>query len=417
MSKNITTQKIKVKGFFNTLIHTFFSKIQTGTLYVVYNDGTRVTYGNGGKPEAALRINKPSFLTRLALYGDIGFCESYMDEDIACDDLSDFITLALINSEHLGIKSEDEKGRLMNLLPQLNRLKHFLRKNSKTRSQKNIAEHYDLSNDFFKLFLDDTMMYSSAIFEHENDSLYEAQKRKIDHLAKKLRITKGAKVLEIGSGWGSMAIHLAKAYECEVTTVTLSREQMALCEERFKEQGVDASVEVLLKDYRDVEGAFDAIISVEMFEAVGKEYFKAFFQKCQSLLKPSGMLVMQIITMPDQRYKAYTKGTDFIQKYIFPGGHLSSMAKILETTTKHTRLNLVHMEELAEDYAKTLHIWHKNFIQRLDEVKALGFDDYFIRMWRLYLSYCEAAFITRNINLVQVAFSRDQNMHLNKGLL
>ena len=154
-----------------------------------------------------------------------------------------------------------------------------------------------------------------------------------------------------------------------------------------------------------------------MFEAVGKEYFDIFFKKCESLLKPSGVMVMQIITMPDQRYAAYSKGTDFIQKYIFPGGHLPSVGKILETTTAHTRLNLLHMEEFTEDYAKTLHLWQDTFMSKRDDVKKLGFDDYFIRMWKMYLSYCEAAFITRNINLVQVVFTRDQNIHLNKGLV
>jgi cyclopropane-fatty-acyl-phospholipid synthase len=214
-----------------------------------------------------------------------------------------------------------------------------------------------------------------------------------------------------------MAIHLAKEKQCDVTTVTLSKEQKALCEERFKEEEVEKQIEILLKDYRDLEGTFDAVIAVEMFEAVGKEYFDIFFKKCESLLKPSGVLVMQIITMPDQRYAAYSKGTDFIQKYIFPGGHLPSVGKILDTTSNHTRLNLLHMEEFTEDYAKTLRLWSNAFEQKLSHVKKLGFDEYFIRMWKMYLSYCEAAFITRNINLVQVAFTRDQNIHLNRGLV
>jgi len=274
-----------------------------------------------------------------------------------------------------------------------------------------------LSNDFFKLMLDDTMMYSSAIFKNKEDDLYTAQKNKIAHLANKLGIQEGAKVLEIGSGWGEMAIYLAKELKCEVTTVTLSVEQKALCEARFKVEEVEDRIDILLKDYRDIEGTFDAIISVEMFEAVGAEYFATFFSKCERLLKPSGVLAMQVITIPDQRYDAYAKSTDFIQKYIFPGGHLPSLNKVLEITSKHTRLNLLHLEEFAEDYAKTLHLWEKNFTAKLDEVKALGFDDYFIRMWKMYLSYCESAFTTRNIGLVQLVFSRDQNMHLNKGLI
>lgn len=407
-----------MKGFWNRLGDKYLSGIQEGTLAVTYEDGSVISYGNGKSPKADVQLNNNQFFKRLSLYGDIGFAESYMDGDFETSDLTALIKIALINSKTLATKSEDSSStKLVNLMPQLNKVKHWMRKNSKTQSQKNISEHYDLSNDFFKLMLDDTMMYSSAVFEKPNDSLHDAQKRKIKLLADKLRLKPGSKVLEIGSGWGAMAIHLAKEKQCDVTTVTLSKEQKALCEERFKEEEVEKQIEILLKDYRDLEGTFDAIIAVEMFEAVGKEYFDIFFKKCESLLKPSGVMVMQIITMPDQRYSAYAKGTDFIQKYIFPGGHLPSVGKILDTTSTHTRLNLLHMEEFTEDYAKTLRLWHEAFHQKLTHVKELGFDEYFIRMWKMYLSYCEAAFITRNINLVQVAFTRDQNTHLNRGLV
>lgn len=407
-----------MNALWNKLGDKYLSGIEQGTLHVTYSDGTQKTYGNGENPKADLRVYKSQLFKRMALYGDIGFAESYMDGDFETSDMTSLITLALINSKTLATKSEDRSyRRFVNLMPQLNKIKHWMRKNSKTQSQKNISEHYDLSNDFFELMLDDTMMYSSAVFEHPEESLYAAQQRKIKLLADKLRLKPGAKVLEIGSGWGAMAIHLAKERQCEVTTVTLSKEQKALCEKRFKEAEVEKQIEILLKDYRDLEGTFDAIIAVEMFEAVGKEYFDIFFKKCESLLKPSGVMVMQIITMPDQRYDAYSKGTDFIQKYIFPGGHLPSVGKILETTSKHTRLNLLHMEEFTEDYAKTLRLWHEAFLQKRDAVLNLGFDSYFIRMWKMYLSYCEAAFITRNINLVQVAFTRDQNIHLNRGLV
>lgn len=407
-----------MKGFWNKIGDKYLKGIQEGTMEVTYNDGTTISYGDGLEPKVKLHIMNPQFFKRLSLYGDIGFAESYMDGDFETSDLTTLIKIALINSKTLATKSEDNASRkLVNLMPQLNKVKHWMRKNSKTQSQKNISEHYDLSNDFFKLMLDDTMMYSSALFKEPQDTLHDAQKRKIKHLADKLRLKPNSKVLEIGSGWGAMAIHLAKEKQCDVTTVTLSKEQKALCETRFKAEDVEAQIDVLLKDYRDLEGTFDAIIAVEMFEAVGKEYFDIFFKKCESLLKPSGVLVMQVITMPDQRYDAYSKGTDFIQKYIFPGGHLPSVGRILQSTTNHTRLNLLHMEEFTEDYAKTLSLWHEAFESKVEQVKALGFDDYFIRMWKMYLNYCEAAFITRNINLVQVVFTRDQNTHLNKGLV
>lgn len=407
-----------MKGLLNQFGHRFLSKIEVGSLHVTYPDGTICHYGDGSHPQASIVLHESRMFRRILLYGDIGFAESYMDGEFETEDLTALISLALINSQTLETKSEDEKKfSLYNLLPHFNRVKHIMRKNSKTRSQKNIAEHYDLSNDFFSLMLDETMMYSSAVFKDSKESLYEAQKRKIALLAKKLHLKPGAKVLEIGSGWGAMALHLVQEYGCEVTTLTLSKEQKALCEGRFKVHNVEDSIDIMLKDYRDMQGEFDAIIAVEMFEAVGREYFDLFFKKCESLMKPSGVLVMQVITMPDQRYDAYCKGTDFIQKYIFPGGHLPSVGKILDTTSRHTRLNLMHMEEFTEHYAKTLRIWHDTFNEKLEEVKALGFDEYFIRMWRMYLSYCEAAFLTRNINLVQIAFTRDQNMQLNKGLI
>lgn len=396
----------------------FFSKIKIGTLQVIYKDGTIKLYGEKKVEEKiTLEIYNNRFFSRTILYGDIGFCESYIDKDFETSNLTKLIELALLNAKYLGTTSENEKNRLINLMPVFNKIKHSLRKNSKTNSRKNISAHYDLSNEFYKLMLDETMMYSSAVFSHKNQDLYEAQKNKLEKLSSKLNLKEGSKVLEIGSGWGAMALHLANDKGCDVTTVTLSVEQKKLCEDRFKEQNVEDKIDILLKDYRDLNGKFDAIIAVEMFEAVGKEYFHIFFKKCQELLKPNGVLVLQVITMPDQRYKAYSKGTDFIQKYIFPGGHLPSISKILEVTSKHTRLNLNHLEEFTEDYAKTLNIWHENFEKKLEEVKNLGFDEYFIRMWKMYLNYCEAAFLTRNINLHQLVFTRDQNIDLNKGLI
>ena len=396
----------------------FFSKIKKGTLQVIYKDGTIKLYGEKKVEEKiTLRIKNNKFFTRVMLYGDIGFSESYIDEDFETSNLTKLIELALLNAKYLGTTSENEKNKLINLMPVFNKIKHSLRKNSKTNSRKNISAHYDLSNEFYKLMLDETMMYSSAVFSHKNEDLYEAQKNKLEKLSSKLNLKEGSKVLEIGSGWGAMALHLANDKKCEVTTVTLSVEQKKLCEDRFKEHNIEDKIDILLKDYRDLNGKFDAIIAVEMFEAVGKEYFHIFFKKCQELLKPNGVLVLQVITMPDQRYKDYSKGTDFIQKYIFPGGHLPSISKILEVTSKHTRLNLNHLEEFTEDYAKTLNIWHENFEKKLEEVKNLGFDNYFIRMWKMYLNYCEAAFLTRNINLHQLVFTRDQNIDLNKGLI
>ena len=407
-----------MKKLWNKFADNFFSKIKIGTLEVIFKDKTTKLYGEKNlEDKITLEIYNNRFFIKTVLYGDIGFAESFIDRDFETSNLTKLIELALLNAKYLGTTSENEKNKLINLMPFFNRFKHSLRRNSKTNARKNISAHYDLSNDFYKLMLDKTMMYSSAVFENKDQDLYNAQKNKLEKLSSKLNIKDGSKVLEIGSGWGAMAIHLAKDKKCDVTTVTLSVEQKKLCKERFKKEGIEDKIDILLKDYRDLKGEFDAIIAVEMFEAVGREYFHIFFKKCQELLKPSGVLVLQVITIPDQRYKAYSKGSDFIQKYIFPGGHLPSILKILETTSKHTRLNLNHLEEFTEHYAKTLNIWHENFENNLDEVKKLGFDDYFIRMWKMYLNYCEAGFLTRNINLHQLVFTRDQNIDLNKGLI
>ena len=407
-----------MKKLWNKFADNFFSKIKIGTLEVIFKDKTTKLYGEKNlEDKITLEIYNNRFFIKTVLYGDIGFAESFIDRDFETSNLTKLIELALLNAKYLGTTSENEKNKLINLMPFFNRFKHSLRRNSKTNARKNISAHYDLSNDFYKLMLDKTMMYSSAVFENKDQDLYDAQKNKLEKLSSKLNIKEGSKILEIGSGWGAMAIHLAKDKKCDVTTVTLSVEQKKLCKERFKKEGIEDKIDILLKDYRDLKGEFDAIIAVEMFEAVGREYFHIFFKKCQELLKPSGVLVLQVITIPDQRYKAYSKGSDFIQKYIFPGGHLPSILKILETTSKHTRLNLNHLEEFTEHYAKTLNIWHENFENNLDEVKKLGFDDYFIRMWKMYLNYCEAGFLTRNINLHQLVFTRDQNINLNKGLI
>lgn len=398
-----------MKPLWNALGKRFLTRIKKGSLSVTFPNGEVKHYGEENATSIHLHVKHPNFFKRLFLYGDIGFAESYMDEEFECDDLQGLIALAIANASSLGTLSEHEKKvPWYNLLPHFNRVRHTLRHNSKTRAAKNISEHYDLSNGFFSLMLDKSMMYSAALFKGEEESLYDAQIRKMEHLAQKLNLKKGMRVLEIGSGWGSMASYLASHYGVHVTTLTLSAEQLKHAKERFKTDGVEGQIDILLQDYRDAQGVFDAIISIEMFEAVGREYFDLFFKKCQSLLSPQGMLVMQIITMPDHRYDAYCKGTDFIQKYIFPGGHLPSVAKLREVTHQHTDFSLCHIETFGFHYAKTLRIWSDNFHQKLDNVKQLGFDGYFIRMWKMYLAYCEAAFLSSSIDLVQVVFARNQ---------
>ncbi len=407
----------QLQGFWNKIGHYFFSKIQQGHLQVTYDNGTTFNYGNRNEPSSHLHLKNHKIFKKLFLYGDIGFAESYMDNDFEVDDLTKLIEIALINTEYLHTLSEYEKlSSLYNLVPYFNRLRHKLHKNSKKLAKRNISQHYDLSNHFFSLMLDKTMMYSSAVFQSKTDSLEEAQRYKIKKLAEKLNINSKSKVLEIGSGWGAMSSYLAQEIGCEVVSLTLSEEQKKYCDEQIKKESID-NLTILVKDYRDMQGKFDAILAVEMFEAVGKEYFHQFFKKCEQLLVKSGVMVLQVITVPDQRYECYQKDSDFIRKYIFPGGHLPSLKSLLKVTHDHTRFNLLGLEDFTEHYAKTLQIWKRNFNEKIDKVIDLDFDDYFIRMWNMYLSYCQAGFLTRNINLLQVVFTRDQNMSLNQGLL
>ena len=275
----------KIKGFWNQIGHRFFSKIQEGTLNVTYDNGSIYTYGNGQNPSSHLYISNCQFFKKLLFYGDIGFAESYIENDFEVDDLTKLIEIALINAEYLQTVSEYEKlAGLYNLIPYFNRIRHKFRKNSKNQAQKNISDHYDLSNQFFSLMLDPTMTYSSAIFQNKTDSLELAQQNKIKKLVNKLNINEKSKVLEIGSGWGEMARYLAQNIGCEVVSLTLSQKQKHYCDEKIKEQNIK-NVTVLLKDYREMQGKFDAILAVEMFEAVGKEYFHLFLNNVKNYLR------------------------------------------------------------------------------------------------------------------------------------
>ena len=291
-----------------------------------------------------------------------------------------------------------------------NRIYHNGRSNSLTGSQKNIAEHYDLNNDFFATFLDPSMTYSAAYFKVPNLSLSEAQDEKYDRLCEQLHLKATDHVLEIGSGWGANAIFMAKNYGCKVTSVTISREQQKLAQQRVEAEGLSQRVEIIIKDYRDIEGEFDKIVSIEMLEAVGHNYLETYFAKCAEVLKPNGILAFQVITSPDSRYEQLRRGVDWIQKHIFPGSLLPSVAQLNKAINSTSDFTLVDLKDLGLDYAKTLKLWFENFNSRLNDVKDLGFDDRFIRKWNYYLNYCEAAFEMRNINVMQMVYTRPNNV-------
>jgi cyclopropane-fatty-acyl-phospholipid synthase len=282
-------------------------------------------------------------------------------------------------------------------------------------SRRNIHQHYDLSNDFFRLFLDTRMVYSSAVYEREETSLEAAQMEKIDRLCSKLGLQPGDHLLEIGTGWGAMALHAAEVYGCRVTTTTISRQQFEGAQAAFARSSAGGSIELLFEDYRKLTGQYDRIVSVEMFEAVGLDHYDEFFSACNRLMKPDGAMAMQAITMNEQKFAAYQKGSDWIQKRIFPGAELASVKEILASLQRATKMSLLHLEDIGIHYALTLAEWRKRFHEREDEVRKLGFDDRFMRTWDYYLAYCEAAFRERHIGDVQLVMTKNNNVRWMPG--
>jgi cyclopropane-fatty-acyl-phospholipid synthase len=283
---------------------------------------------------------------------------------------------------------------------------HWLNRNTRKGSRKNISAHYDLGNDFYRLWLDPKMMYSAAYFETSDTSLEDASFEKLDRICRKLDLSASDRVVEIGTGWGGFAIHAAKHYGCHVTTTTISRQQFDWAEQAIRNEGLEDRITLLFEDYRDLEGQYDKLVSIEMIEAVGHQFHDTYFRKCCELLKPDGQMLLQAITIADQHYDSYKTSVDFINKYIFPGGCLTSVTDMTRTMTEHTDMRVIHIEDIGPHYALTLRHWYDRFMARLDEVSELGYPDTFIRMWQFYLAYCEAAFIERAIGDVHMLMMR-----------
>jgi cyclopropane-fatty-acyl-phospholipid synthase len=316
-----------------------------------------------------------------------------------------------MNLEDIAVLSGSKKRwSALNLLKGFNRLGHLIRANSREGSRKNISAHYDLNNEFFALFLDPSMTYSSAVFAKPDEDLEEAQREKYDRLCRKLKLNSSDHVLEIGSGWGGFVVHAAKNYGCRITTVTISSEQFVYATERVEKEGLSHLVEVRLQDYRTIDGEYDKIVSIEMLEAVGHEFLETYFKKVQSILKKDGIAAFQVITSPDSRYEQFRTGVDFIQKHIFPGSLLPSIAAMNDAVHATGDMHLHHLEEFGLSYARTLAQWKESFNAKLDQVRTLGFDEAFIRKWNYYLSYCEAGFAMRNISVVQMVYARPNNL-------
>ncbi len=400
---------------FRKLVLDSFKTLKRGALEVVLPNGERRHYGGLFKGlRALIEVKREGFFRRCVLFGPIGFAESYMAGEWETPDLMKVIAWFILNSEDAA-GMETRTGRatgILNLLNTYNRFLHLRRPNSLRTSRANIREHYDLSNDFFRLWLDPTMTYSSAWFDPPVLSLEEAQRKKYDMLCRRLRLAASDEILEIGSGWGGFSMHAAKNYGCRVTAVTISEEQYAEAAARIEAAGVQDRIELLLCDYRHVRGRFDKIASIEMLEAVGERYVDGFFARCDELLKPHGLLGLQAILCPDQLYEILRDGVDFIQKHIFPGSLLMSNGRISEAMRRAGHFNLFDYADMAPFYARTLRMWRENFVAKLEAVKALGFDEVFIRKWIYYLCYCEAAFGTRHITVAQMVYTRPDNLAL-----
>ncbi len=387
-------------GLARRVVRTRLSGLQAGEVTIV-EGGKSETFGgtiDGFGVSATIRVHSPAFYSDVAFGGSVGAGESYINGNWECDELDSLVRILLRNR---GALDSMESGTAWLALP-LRKFLHRLNRNTRRGSRRNIAAHYDLGNEFYRLWLDPEMMYSAAWYPDENASLETASVAKLDRICRKLNLSERDSVIEIGTGWGGFAIHAAKHYGCHVTTTTISGQQHDYARARIEAEGLSDRIRLLRQDYRDLEGRFDKLVSIEMIEAVGHEFLDTFFSKCGSLLKSDGEMLIQAITIADQRYEKAKRSVDFIKRYIFPGGFLPSVTAMTRSMTRVSKLRMVDLEDIGLHYARTLGDWRARFFDRLDEVREQGFSNEFIRMWEYYLCYCEGAFTERAIGNVQL---------------
>ncbi len=354
------------------------------------------------KVSATIEVKHPDFYSRVLRGGSIAAGEAYMDGWWESPDLTALMKLMALNMRALD--QIEEQGSWLTRL--LYKISHWANRNSQENSRQNIHAHYDLGNALYESFLDSNMLYSSALYIKESDSLDQAQINKMDRLCQQLKLQPSDHVIEIGTGWGAMAVYMAEYYGCKVTTTTISEEQFAYAKRKIEEKGLTDRITLLKEDYRNLSGSYDKLVSIEMIEAVGKQYLPSYVKKCESLLKSGGLMAIQAITIADQRYEYYSNNVDFIQKYIFPGGFLPSVTSLTQAATQYSDLVARDLFDIGLDYAKTLNDWHYRFNQSEKAVRGFGYDDRFIRMWHYYLSYCEGGFLARTISAVHMTFQR-----------
>jgi len=354
---------------------------------------------------ARIEVLDMSFYRQVALGGSIGAAESYMDQYWQANDLCRVIQIFVRNRDLL---NSMESG-LAILANQLLKVWHFSNRNSQQGSRRNIAAHYDLGNELFALFLDQHSMYSSATFYHPDLSLEDASTAKLERICQKLYLQPDDHILEIGTGWGGFAIYAAKNYGCHITTTTISKEQYQAAQQRVIDAGVADRVTILMEDYRDLQGRYDKLVSIEMIEAVGHHYLDTYLKQCAALLKPNGLALIQAITIEDSYYYQALKSVDFIKRYIFPGSFIPCVSAIVASAARSTDLRLINLEDQGESYALTLNHWRKRFLAALDQVRAQGYNEEFIRMWEFYLCYCEGGFKEKSISNVQLLLAKPGN--------
>jgi cyclopropane-fatty-acyl-phospholipid synthase len=387
--------------------------MKCGRLDLRLPEGEVVHFGKREGVAVQISVHEEAFFKRCALYGAVGLGESYVEGEWDTNDIRavlEFFIRNIANDEKL--RNSSQRFKAVGWLRAVNRIGHWLRPNSLRTSRRNIAEHYDLGNEFYRLWLDPSMTYSGARFTSPEQSLESAQLAKYDALCQKLRLQSSDHVLEIGCGWGGFSKYAAENYGCRVTAVTISQAQFDEATARIEAAGLSELVEIRMQDYREVKGSFDKIASIEMLEAVGEKYLETYFAKCHEVLAPEGLLAVQMITVPDNEFEDLRRGTDFIQKHIFPGSLLLSVGRVNQALNQTGDLFLHGFEDLGAGYARTLREWAQNFNAQLDAVQSQGFSNTFIRKWNYYLKYCEAAFATRNISVVQAVYTRPGNRGL-----
>ncbi len=375
-------------------------KLTTGQISLVDAEQV-IQFGQPNWLRTTFRVHRSRFYRR-ALLGSVAIADSYIEGDWDCDDLTALFRMFVRNREALELKHR-YLGSMADLAK---RLFHWLRINTPGGSRRNIAAHYDLGNDFYRLWLDDTMAYSSGLFLDDADTMLHASREKFDRVCRKLDLHPGDQLLEIGTGFGGMCLHAAENYGCQVTTTTISEQQYREAEDRIRDSSAADRINLMCQDYRSLKGRYDKLVAIEMIEAVGHRFLATFFGKCSDLLKDDGTLILQAIVMPEHAHDRYLKSVDFLQRYVFPGGCLPSLASLLNAAGQTNDLRFVHAEDMAPHYAETLRRWRTAFQSNLEAVRKLGYSEKFIRLWNYYLCYCEAAFEERYIGVVQVQFDK-----------